>query len=85
MDHGTLLTFPDAWTGSVESDLAEIKAGIELVSRGLATRVRLIGLRHPDAVAAAGLALAQASRIAFALERGSSGTVAITLGPRTDR
>jgi hypothetical protein len=85
MDHSTLVTFPNAWTGSADSDLAEIKAGIALVSRGLATRVRLIGLAHPEAVAAAGLALAQASRVGFSLERGSGGIAAITLGPRTDR
>jgi hypothetical protein len=85
MDHSTFLTFPNAQTDTVASDLAEIKAGIELVSRGLATRVRLIGLAHADAVAAEGLALAQASRVGFSLERGSSGAAAITLGPRTAR
>ena len=83
MEQTTLLPFPNAWPGP-DADLAEIEAGVALVARGFATRVRLVGLADVDAVAAAGLALAQASSVAFALERSSSGAVAVTLGPRTD-
>ena len=82
MDATTLLPFPGASPEKVDVDLAEIEAGVALVSRGLATRVRLVGLAHPDAVAGAGLGRAQASHVAFALERGPSGVVTITLGPR---
>jgi hypothetical protein len=83
MDPTTLLSFPGASPENVESDLAEIEAGVALVSRGFATRVRLVGLAHADAVAGVGLARAQASHVAFALERDSSGVAAITLGPST--
>jgi hypothetical protein len=82
MDPTTLLPFPGASPGTVDADLAEIEAVIALVSMGLATRVRLVGLAHADDVAAEGLALAQAARVAFALERGPTGSIAITLGPR---
>ena len=83
MDPTTLLPFPGAAPEPVDGDLAEIEAGVALVSMGLATRVRLVGLAHPDAVAGAGLARAQASNVAFALDHGSNGVTAITLGPRT--
>lgn len=82
MDPITFLPFPAASPEMIDSDLAEIKAGVALVAIGLATRVRLVGLAHVDAVAAAGLACAQASCVAFALERGPSGSVVVTLGPR---
>jgi hypothetical protein len=83
MDPTTLLPFPGASPAAVDADLAEIEAGVALVSMGLATRVRLVGLAHVDAVAAAGLALAQAAHVAFALERNPNGVAAVTLGPRT--
>ena len=84
MDPTTFLPFPGASPEDVDADLAEIEAGVALVSLGLATRVRLVGLAHADAVAGAGLAHAQASHVAFALERSPSGAVAVTLGPRAD-
>ena len=83
MEQTTVLPFPKAWSGT-DADLAEIEAGVALVSAGFATRVRLVGLADADSVAAAGLALAQASNVAFALDRSSRGTVAVTLGPRAD-
>jgi hypothetical protein len=83
MDPTTILPFPGAVHEPVDTDLAEIEAGVALVSMGLATRVRLVGLAHVDDVAAAGLALAQAAHVAFALERSTSGSAAVTLGPRT--
>jgi len=83
MDPTTFLPFPGATPEDVDTDLAEIEAGVALVSLGLATRVRLVGLAHADTVAGAGLAHAQASRVAFTLERSQGGTVTITLGPQT--
>jgi hypothetical protein len=84
MDPITFLPFPGTAPEDVDADLAEIEAGVALVSLGLATRVRLVGLAHAEEVAGAGLATAQASHVAFALERGGRGTVAVTLGPRAD-
>lgn len=83
MDPTTILPFPGASPETFDADLAEIAAGVALVSMGLATRVRLVGLAHVDDVAAAGLALAQAAHVAFALERNARGSAAVTLGPRT--
>jgi hypothetical protein len=51
-----------------------------MVSMGLATRVRLVGLAHVEEIAAAGLAVAQAADVAFALERNERGVAAVTLG-----
>ena len=83
MDQSTLLPFPGAVPRQHDTALAEIEAAVALVSRGLATRVRLVGLANVDAIAGAGLARAQASHVAFALDRSASGAVAVTLGPRT--
>jgi hypothetical protein len=84
MDQSTLVPFPGAVAGSADDvALAEIEAGVALVALGLATRVRLVAIPNLEDVAAAGLALAQASRVAFVLDRSTSGSVALTLGPRT--
>ena len=83
MDPTTVQPFRGASDEAVDADLAEIEAGVALVSLGLATHVRLVGLAHADAVAGAGLAHAQASHVAFVLERSPSGGTVITLGPRT--
>ena len=83
MDQSTLVPFPGAVPRTDDATLAEIEAGVTLVALGLATRVRLVGMAHLDDIAATGLALAQASRVAFALDRSTSGTVTVTLGPRT--
>jgi hypothetical protein len=83
MDSTTLLPFPNASADPLERDLAEIDAAIGLVEDGIATRVRLVGLVRPEAVAAAGLARAQEARIEFRLDRSPESVTAITLGPRT--
>lgn len=83
MDSTTPLPFPNASTDPLERDLAEIDAAIGLVEQGVASRVRLVGLVRPEAVAAAGLARAQEARILFRLDRSPEGISAITLGPRT--
>jgi hypothetical protein len=66
-----------------ERDLGEIDAAIDLVAQGLATRVRLVGLMRPEAVAAIGLAHAHEARIAFSLDRKAGGRATVTLGPRS--
>jgi hypothetical protein len=83
MDQSTLLPFPGAAARNDDTALAEIEAAVALVTLGLATRVRLVGIAHIEDVAAAGLARAQSSGVEFALDRSASGTVAVTLGPRT--
>lgn len=82
MDPSAFLEFPRPSTDPLERDIGEIDAGITMVSLGLATRVRLVGLSSPEAAAASGLAHAQAAEVKFSLDRGPSGVVAVTLGPR---
>jgi hypothetical protein len=82
MDQSTLLPFPGAVARNDDTALAEIEAAVALVTLGLATRVRLVGIAHIEDVSAAGLAHAQSSGVEFALDRSPSGTVAVTLGPR---
>ena len=82
MEQSTLLPFPGAVPWSADTALAEIDAAIELIRQGMAARVRLVGLRTPEAVAGAGLARAQASDIEFSVDRGAAGAVALTIGPR---
>jgi len=50
-----------------------------MVATGAATRVRLTGLREPDAFAGAALARAQAAHVAFELDR--TELVVLTFGP----
>ena len=83
MDQSTLLPFPGAVLRNDDIALAEIEAAVALVALGVATRVRLVGIAHIEDVAAAGLARAQSSGVEFALDRSTSGAVAVTLGPRT--
>ncbi len=82
MEPTRLLPFPRATTDPIERDLVEIDAAISLVSRGLATRVRLVGLMRAEAVAGAGLARAQDAGVSFRLEHSADGVPAVTLGPR---
>jgi hypothetical protein len=70
---------PDA----IDLDLAEVGAAIALVGRGLATRVRLVGLTAPDLIAATALARAQAAGVGFRVERTAASTT-LTIGPRLD-
>jgi hypothetical protein len=84
MDPTRLLPFPHASTDPIERDLAEIDAAIGLVTLGVATRVRLVGLMRAEAVAGAGLARAQDAGVSFRLEHSEGGGLAVTLGPRND-
>jgi hypothetical protein len=83
MDPTTPLHFPGASSDPIERDLVEIDAAIAMVARGLATRVRLVGLMRPEAAAATGLAHAQDASMAFSLDRDPDGGITVTLGPRT--
>jgi len=82
MDPITQMPTAHAPLEPLERDLAEIDAAISLVVGGAATRVRLVGLTRADALAAVGLARAQAAGIRFEIDRGITGVVALTLGPR---
>ena len=82
MDPITHLPDSRAPLHTLDRDLAEIDAAISLVVGGVATRVRLVGLTRPDALAAVGLARSQAAGVRFELDRGATGVVAMTLGPR---
>jgi hypothetical protein len=82
VDPITLLPFPNASVDPIERDVAEIDAALGLVARGLATRVRLVGLLRPEAAAETALAHAQEADVAFSLERETDGTVVLTVGPR---
>ena len=85
MDPITRLPSTHAPLDPLERDLAEIDAAISLVVAGVATRVRLVGLMRPDALAAVGLARSQTAGIGFEIDRGANGVVAMTLGPRVSR
>jgi hypothetical protein len=66
-------------------DLSEIAGAIELVARGVATRVFISSLRHPERVADQALAIAQGAGVRFALQRdGRSGAVTVVVGPRIE-
>lgn len=82
MDAPAPIRFPHASVDPVEHDLAEIQAAIDLVAGGLATRIQLIGLIRPEAIAPTGLARAQLRGVRFSLDRRGEGAVAVTVGPR---
>ena len=79
------LTFPRASLDPVEHDLAEIDAAIDLVAAGLATRVQLVGLVRPEAVASSALARAQLKGVHFGLDRREEAQSVVTVGPRLQR
>lgn len=70
----------------LEIALSEIGIAISLVQRGQARRVRLVGLAVAEHAAGAGLALAQAAGVQFALERGTAPglPVSLLIGPAID-
>ena len=85
MEPVTRLPITRAAPSPIERDMAEIDAAIELVRRGLATRIRLVGLLRPEGAAAVGLARAQAAGVLFSVERPPDGGASLTVGPRADR
>jgi len=70
----------------LEIALAEIEAAIELVRRGQARRVRLVGLAAVEHAAGVGLARAQDAGVCFALERSTERgqAISILIGPGSD-
>jgi hypothetical protein len=67
----------------LESALAEVDAAIELVSRGAAVRIRLIGFALVDVVAGIAAAHAQLAGVEFQVSRlAPTGAAGIIVGPR---
>jgi hypothetical protein len=64
-----------------ETDVAHVDAAVELVRLGAAVRVRLAGLRDPEALAQLALARAQAADLLFSVDRDGD-AVTLTIGPR---
>ena len=56
-----------------ELDLQEVLAAMGLVTGGVARRVRISGLRRPEAVAAVAVARAQEAGVRFVLEPNETG------------
>ena len=80
MDLTDPIVLPRSPVDPLDSDLSEIDAAIALVRTGLATRVRLSGLRRPDRAAAAALARSQAAGVHFSVDR-PHGSAVFTIGP----
>jgi hypothetical protein len=85
MDPSSLLPFQTQSDDPLERDLLEIDAAIGLVSKGQATRVRLVSLSRPEAASPTGLARAQAAGVRFSLDRGAAAIASVTVGPRIRR
>ena len=70
----------------LEIALAEIEVAIELLRRGQARRIRLVGLAAAEQAAGTGLARAQEAGVRFVLERSTEPGHAISLliGPAID-
>jgi hypothetical protein len=64
-----------------ETDVAHVDAAVELVRLGAAVRVRLSGLREPEAIAQVALARAQAADLMFSVDRNGN-ALTLTIGPR---
>ena len=78
MDTAGLYVLPSA-DDPLDADLREVDAAIEMVARGLAVRVRLVGLNDPDLVAPIALARAQLADVGFRVDHGSA--TSLTIGP----
>ena len=76
------MPLPVAVAREADRALTELLAGIELVSRGVATRVHVTGLAGLEDVAASALVHAQAAGVRFTLIRDQPGSVSATIGPR---
>jgi hypothetical protein len=68
-------------TDPFETDIAQVDAAVELVRIGSARRVRLAGLREPEALAQVALARTQAADLEFSVDRDGD-AVTLTIGPR---
>jgi hypothetical protein len=63
----------------LDADLREVDAAIEMVARGLAVRVRLVGLNDADAIASIALARAQLADVDFRVDHGPA--TSLIFGP----
>jgi len=78
MESGSLysLRFED---DQLEAELREVDGAIAMVARGIATRIRLVGMADADRVAPIALALAQRAGVAFRVDHGDA--TSLTFGP----
>ncbi|MCI0583851.1 MAG: hypothetical protein L0227_13355 [Chloroflexi bacterium] len=82
MDHPRPVMLPVAVPLAADRALDELIAAIELVARGVATRVHVTGLAGLDEIAAQALVRAQAAGVRFTLTRDQPDTVTAIVGPR---
>jgi len=83
MDTADLVFLPradDPVNEDLDAELREVDVAIEMVARGAAVRVRLVGLSDPDTIAPIALARAQLAGVEFHLDRAGS-TPRLTFGP----
>jgi hypothetical protein len=73
MDTAGIFRLPTA-DEPAEADLREVDVAIEMVARGAAVRVRLVGLSAADEIAPIALARAQVAGVEFRIERDGSAT-----------
>jgi hypothetical protein len=59
----------------LDADLRAVDAAIEMVARGIAVRMRLVGLKHADAIAPIALARAQVADVDFRVDHGATTTL----------
>jgi hypothetical protein len=82
VDHPRPTLLPVAVPLAADRALDELLAAIELVARGVATRVHVTGLAGVDEVAAQALVRAQLAGVRFTLTRDQPDTVTAIVGPR---
>jgi len=83
MDTADLVFLPradDPVNEDLDAELREVDVAIEMVARGAAVRVRLVGLSDPDTIAPIALARAQLAGVEFHLDRAGP-TPRLTFGP----
>lgn len=73
---------PAEWADHVAIARREVLAAVDLVAGGGAPRVAIANLTAAEAVAAEGLAAAQAVGVAFRIVREGRGSILIVVGPR---
>jgi hypothetical protein len=82
VDHPRPIVLPVAVPLAADRALAELFAAIELVARGVATRVHVTGLAGLDEIAAQALVQAQLAGVRFTLTRDRPDSVTAIVGPR---
>lgn len=82
MDSPRLIRLPPARDDLAADLLEELYGSIELVSSGTVRRIVLAAFPGIEAVAAAGLARAEAAGVSFSVSRDEDDAAAIHIGPR---